>query len=250
MTIYPMLIILSLCIPGAIGTTVISNGVTTAAGSISYSIEYSGTGIIQNAPVDKIVANDNSISASVTGCSIDGASQIKGALKAATPGVAFVGNDNANVSAIIDGPGASVTNYNLYGYVTPDLAWAGQYVGYARGTNINLQAIGDPAVGFCNWAGSLLLTHPATSPVYTVSNWYQDAMAGGAVTGGAPFVTGGNAWAMADIYSGMATVQSSDPNDWVDVYTGGEVRRVSYLGTETLWGTGANEWVSQNNFIK
>jgi hypothetical protein len=235
--IYAVLIILSLCIPGAFGTNAISNGVTTAAGSISYSIEYSGTGNLQNAPVEKIVANDNSISASVTGCSIDGASQIKSALKAATPGVAFVGNVNADVSAKIDGPGASVTNYNLYGYVTPGLAWAGQYVDYARGTNINLQAIGDPAVVFYNWAGSLLLTHPTTSPVYTVSNWYQDAMAGGAVTGG-------NAWAMADIYSGTATVHSSDPNDWVDVFTGGEEREVSYLGTARAWGTSIQIWAT------
>lgn len=246
MRIYAVLIILGICIPVALGTSVVSNSATTAAGSVSYSIDYLGTGILQNAPVEKLVANDNSISASITGCSILGAYQIKGALTATA-----ANGHKADVSAEIDGPGASVTNYNLYGNVLPTSAWAGQYVESARGTNITFQAIGK-AEGWANpmnkgpavaeyWAGSYLLTHRSAAPVYTVNNWYQDAMSGGPSYWGE--------WTMTDIYSGKATVHSSDPKDWVDVYTGGEDRGAIYDQTYTVWKTGANEWVPQNNFI-
>lgn len=238
--------ILIICISGACGTNVITNSVTTAAGSMSYSIDYSGSGIVQNAPVENLVANDNFIQASITGCSIHGASEITGHLDA----TAANGN-TAKVSADIDGPGASVTNYNLYGYVQPESAWAGQYLESARGTNMQLDATGVAGAMVplskigefqYDWAGSFLLTHPSSVPVYTVSNWYQDAMSGGSGFG--------NTWAMADIYSGKAEVQSADSQDWVDVYTGGERYRILFDQKTSLGAVGANEWVPQNNFIK
>jgi len=240
------MLLLVACSSGSSGTVVISNSVTTAAGSLSYSIDYSGAGIVQQQPIETLVANDQSIWAAVTGCSIHGASEINGWLQA----TAANGNE-ARASAEIDGPGASVTNYNLYGLVQPTSAWVGQYVESATGLNMWLDAIGTAeqpvplskvdAVEI-EWAGSYVLTHPSSAPVYTLSNWYQAAMSGG--------TTLDNQWARADIYTGKAAVHSFAPLDWVDVYTGGE-KKHSILGrTNIVWATGANEWVPQNGFIE
>ena len=92
------------------------------------------------------------------------------------------------------------------------------------------------------WAGSYMLTHPSSAPVYSLTNWYQAAMSGGTALD--------NQWARADIYTGKAAVHSFDPLDWVDIYTGGE-KKHSILGrTNIVWATGANEWVPQNGFIE
>jgi len=227
------------------GTMVISNSVTTAAGTLSYSIDYSGAGIVQQQPVETLVANDQSIWAAITGCSIYGASEIDGWLQAtAANGV------TAKATAEIDGPAASVTNYNLYGLVQPTSAWVGQYAEGARGTNIYFDAVGkaeaqapmSKVATVYDWAGSYLLTHPSSAPVYTLSNWYQDAMAGGSYYD--------DQWARADIYTGKADVHSFDPTDWVDVYTGGERLQQVFDLTVPVYKTGANEWVPQNNFIE
>ncbi len=104
---------------------------SSAAGSVSYSISYSDTaGSLTHAPTASINANDNFISVGITGCSIQGADQINGQLTANA-----AGGDKAYVTADIKGPGASVTNYDLFGYVVPNLAWAGQYADSITGTS-------------------------------------------------------------------------------------------------------------------
>jgi hypothetical protein len=243
---FAILIALVASIACCSGTVVVSNSVTTAAGTLSYSIDYSGAGIVQQQPIETLVANDQSIWAAITGCSIYGASEIDGWLQA----TAANGN-TAKATAEIDGPGASVTNYNLYGLVQPTSAWVGQYAESATGSNMWLDAIGEAeqelpmtkvGASTIEWAGSYVLTHPSSAPVYSLTNWYQDAMSGG--------TTLDNQWARADIYTGKIAVHSFDPLDWVDIYTGGE-KKHSILGrTNIVWATGANEWVPQNNFIE
>jgi hypothetical protein len=227
-------IALSASISGVSGDIVVSDSVSTAAGSISYSISKSdGIGLITQMPTVNVAANDASISAAIEGCSIQGAMSINGELNAKS-----ASGKTADVIANIKGPAASVTNYNIYGYVTSDLAWAGQYIESARGTDIDLQAIGDPAYPptYSYWAISLLKTHPSTLPVYTVNNWYQDAM-------------GGSGWAMTNIYSGAAAVNSQDPNDWVDVYTGSKKTTSYWMGSSER-EIGANIFATKDNFIK
>jgi hypothetical protein len=237
--LFVIFLILCTGISGVFGDVVVSDSVSTAAGSMSYSITKSdGIGLITQMPTVDLVSSNEYISVAVKGCSIQGALSINGKLNAIS-----AHGDIAEAIADIKGPGASVANYNLYGYVTPDLAWAGQYVGSARGTSIKLKADGDvpphkawnPFAGGWTvtpsaWAGSVLLTNDAGSPVFIIDNWYQDSMASH---------IGGSPWAMSDIYSGTGAVQSSEANDWIDVYTGRE------FGTDS----GANAWVPQENFI-
>lgn len=225
---------LAASISAVVGEVVVSESMSTAAGSMSYSISKSdGIGHIIHMPTATIDANNGFISAAIEGCSIEGALSINGKLDAKS-----AHGETAEAIADIKGPAASVTNYNLYGYVTPDLAWAGQYVDFARGTKIDLQVTGDPAIPptYSYWAISLLKTHPSTLPVYTVSNWYQDAM-------------GGSGWAMTNIYSGTATVNSQDPNDWIDVYTGSK-KTTSYWMRSSEREIGANIFATKDNFIK
>jgi hypothetical protein len=218
---------------------VVSDSVTTAAGSVSYSITYMsplfGAGSVVQMPTETITANDNVISVEVEGCTIRDASWIKGGLEAKS-----AHHDIATVSVDIKGPEASLTDYSMYGYVTPDLAWAGQWVDYAKGSSIKLEATGSAPIGPIltppdfvelspQWAGSILLTNDATSPVFTVDDLYQDAMA----------MRVDIPWAMSNIYSGTGAVKSSNSNDWIDVYTG----RQFYVDA------GANAWVNKDNFI-
>ena len=203
------------------GTVVVSDSVTTAAGKVSYSMDYStGIGFLTHAPVETIVANNNYISVAVEGASIAGALSINGALDAQAANGA-----KASAEAIIKGPGASVSNYNLYGYVVPDLAWAGQYVDSMRGTYFWLSTDGEATNS--KWAGSVAFSNQADSPVFTVNKFYQDAMAT-------------NRWAMADIYDGRVDVNSpNDPNNWIDIYTGWK-----------FWAdAGVNSWTYGDNFI-
>ena len=251
MKLFAILFILSTYIPDVVGNTVVSNSVSNAAGSVAYSISYSDTaGSLTNAPTASINANNNFISVGITGCSIQGADQINGQLNANA-----AGGDKAYVTADIKGPGASVTNYDLFGYVVPNLAWAGQYADSILGTSMTLDAyanndknpytIGQNSKIYYAVAESKLITRDANSPIYTVNNWYQDSMAGGSsyISGTYP-----NKWAMSNVYQGTAAVEGTDVNDRIDITTSSsysDQRGSPY----PIWTWGGN-WVTPVNSIR
>jgi len=220
--LFVILLILSACIPNVCANTVVSNSASSAAGSVAYSITYSDTaGYLTHKPTESISANDNVIVVGITGCSIQAADRINGQLNANDA----IG-DRAFVTADIKGPGASVTNYDLFGYVVPNLAWAGQYADSIIGTSITLDAYGyndknpytvgqNSKIYYAN-AESKLSTVDANSPVYTVNNWYQDSMAGVYPYNPGTFP---KKWAMSDLYQGTAAVSGTDVNDRIDIKT-------------------------------
>jgi hypothetical protein len=171
-----------------------------------------------------MAANDNVISVGIEGCSIQNANWIKGSLIANS-----AEGDYAEVLADIKGPGASVTNYNLYGYVTPNLAWAGQYSDSIKGTSLDIfsrsrnHAICPNGIGVADldWsdsaaAKSRIFTSNAASPIYTVNGLWQDAMAGGSQN---PAAYPRGEWAMSDLYNGAVTVDSTYLGDWAKIRT-------------------------------
>lgn len=218
---FAIFIALIACIACGSCTIVISNSVSTAAGTVSYSMDYpTGAGFLTQTPTEKLDANNNYISIAVGGMSVKGALGIDGSLNAQAANGA-----KASAETNIKGPGAGISNYNLYGYVTPTLAWAGQYYDSATGTYIWSSTEGTAVNS--KWAGSVILSNQADSPVFTVNGLYQDAMAT-------------DRWTMADIYGGKASVNSpNNANNWIDVYTG----RQFYVPA------GTNAYVNGVNYI-
>ena len=248
--LFAIIFILSTCVPDVCGKNVVSNSVFSAAGSVIYSISYSDTaGSLMNTATESITANDNLISVGITGCSIQGADWIHGQLNANA-----AGGDRASVTADINGPGASVTNYDLFGYVVPNLAWAGQYVDSTIGTSITLDAYanndkipytsGQNSKIYYADAETKLSTKEANSPVYTVNNWYQDSMAGGSsyIPGTYP-----KKWAMSNVYQGTAAVSGTDVNDRIDIATSSSY---SDQGSSYPIWTWAGDWVTPANSIR
>ena len=249
--LFAILFILSACIPDVVGNTVISNSVSSAVGSVSYSVSYSDTaGSLTHAPTASINANDNFINVGITGCSIQDADQINGQLTANA-----AGGDKAYVTADIKGPGASVTNYDLFGYVVPNLAWAGQYADTITGTSMTLDAHanndmnpynnGQNSKTYYANAESKLVTTGANSPVYTISNWYQDSMAGRSsyISGTYP-----SKWAMSNVYQGTAAVSGTDVNNRIDITTSSTYSDQS--GSPYPIWTWAGDWVTPVNSLR
>jgi hypothetical protein len=192
----------------------ISNSISTNAGSVSYSISY-GNGLLTQKSTEKIVSNNDVLSVAVGGCSVQNADWIYGRLDTLA-----AGGDYAYVIADIKGPEASVTNYNLYGYVTHNFAWAGQYADSIKGCDLDLYAHSQNTLSIdYSVAESKLITNaidiPLYLPDYSVYNWYQDSMAGGSYN---PAAYPQGKWAMSDIYYGTP-IQSSDPNSRIDITT-------------------------------
>jgi hypothetical protein len=228
-------------IPCTLGVNVVSNSVTTGAGTVSYSIYYSA-GTLTHAPTEMTEeADNNAIIVAIKGCSISADNYINGRLDAHA-----AGGDWAYVYANAQGPGASFANYNLYGYVTPNLAWAGQYADSIKGSDITLgaHAQNDITVSDYAVAESKLTTHNAISPDYTVNNWWQDSMAGGSYN---PVAYPQGKWAMSDIYDGIATVDSSNVKDYVSLVTS---RTYFAPGSPYPISTRGNDWVYPINSIR
>jgi hypothetical protein len=229
--------------PSAMGAVAVANSVTTGAGSIAYGIIYSDTAgtLTQNPTVD-VVSNNEFISVAVKGCSIKNADSINGGLVARS-----AGGDYAEVETNIKGPGASVTNFNLYGYVTPNLAWAGQYADSMKGSSLDIFARGmnhntpcafwDASSLDSAWARSGIFTSDASAPVYTVKGLWQDAMAGGSQN---PTAYPRGVWAMSDLYSGAVTVDSTYPGDWAKMRTASGYMADSSVGGSTEFFTNSN----------
>jgi hypothetical protein len=216
-----------------------------------YSISYSDTaGSLTHLPTADITSNNNLINVGITGCSIQGADRINGQLNANA-----AGGDRAYVTADIKGPGASVTTYDLFGYVVPNLAWAGQYADSIKGTSITLDAYGNndknPYINGQNskiyyaWAESKLVTKDALSPVYTVNNWYQDSMAGGSSYSPGIYP---KKWAMSNVYMGTAAVDGTDVNDRIDITTAGYYS--DQIGSPYPIQTYGGDWVTPVNSIR
>jgi hypothetical protein len=232
--LFAILLAMAASIPGVCGNVIVANSAYVGGvGSISYSISHDG-GNVWQMPSENIEQGNNYIFAAIQGCSIQDANSISAYMDAKD-----CNGDTASVTADIEGPGASVTNYQLFGWVSPNLAWTGQYADYIKGSDITLDAFGEnyPWGSNMGFAESKLETNYAYSPVYTVFNWWQDSMAGGY-----------DAWnfAMSDIYSGTAVVDSTNGNDRIDVRTESNYQSPGSSYPIYSW---ADNYVSQDNFI-
>ena len=178
------------CVMGtSTATTVISDTVTGQMGSVSYHMSYDG-GHITTAPTT-VVKNAESLYVAVTGLSADGG----------TMDTQLWAKDNQGDNAIVSaktGAATTVSNYNMYGYVVPGLAWAGQYANSITSTGeIKLEATGYNADAKSVGVGYI--------PGGNVENWYQDSMAGSS-----PFSP--YTWSQTNVYPGSQISSWNEPS--------------------------------------
>jgi hypothetical protein len=189
-------------------TTIVSNTISSAAGRLDYSMTYDGGTLVQ-APTVTLTETDAVLSAAIQGASISNADDFQSYMYARSSGGISGARDYAQAtSSIVGHHDVGVKNYNLYGYVTPNFAYAGQSadlmtgeIGHLLTHSSNCDPGGDASSEIFG------LTHE-NLPNLAFKNVYQDAMAGGS---GSP-----GKWVMADIYAPtQAAVTSSNPSDYV-----------------------------------
>jgi hypothetical protein len=119
---------------------VVRNSVSTAAGRIDYAMTYypvaSGTWV--STPVVNLHTTDSVNSAYITGITIGKAEIIDSYLFAVSSGGDFAATGMEAVGTDAVGKYASVTNYGMYGYVTNNFAFAGQYADEIKGQSIEM----------------------------------------------------------------------------------------------------------------
>ena len=125
-------------ISGATPTVVVSGFVgNIGANHIDYGMTYDGAnGILKQAPT--ISATNSPLTVLIQGASITNADHINSYLLASSSGgdLAVTGLDVTGVN----GHDASVKNYNMCGYVTSNLAYAGQYADSITGESLYLRS--------------------------------------------------------------------------------------------------------------
>lgn len=126
-------------ISGTVATTpvtVVCNSIKNTAGEIDYSISYTGVpGLVTaNTPTTTLTNAGGVLSAFIQGQSIANADAINTFMLARSAGgdLAATGLD---VDGVV-GHDATVSNYNMYGYVTSGFAYAAQYAGSVTGNSI------------------------------------------------------------------------------------------------------------------
>lgn len=137
------LVVISLGITGGLAvaptTIVIGDTISNANGQINYYIATDG--VTSQAPnyAYSGVGSTGALSAFITGASIRTATEIHTFMHAQTNfgDSAITGLDVVSNGATTD---SSVTNYNMYGYLTGNLAYAGQYADRITGEQIDLRS--------------------------------------------------------------------------------------------------------------
>jgi hypothetical protein len=204
------------------------SGVVTDVGQIQYAMTYTEntakTATVTKPTVETISQTKTSLGATITGIDVKDADAINAYLVSQN-----VAGDTAVVMAAIgnsiaDTKTAAVTNYCMYGYVTADFAWAGQYADKITGNSVDLEAhsfnkatgplgaqLVQPAAGpatLPSYVGAAfpvggeyastngyIASGAATGEKYTLSTVYQTAMAGG--SGSSTWPNG--MWAMVNV---------------------------------------------------
>ena len=137
------LAILSIGISSVLADTdVVRNSVSTAAGRIDYAMTFdpatAGTSV--STPVINLQTTSSVISAFITGITIDKAKGINSYLLAVSSGGDIAATGMKAQGADVAGSYASVTNYGMYGYVTNNLAYAGQYADEIKGMFVMMRS--------------------------------------------------------------------------------------------------------------
>lgn len=156
MKLFRMLVVLAVLSIGISSvladTDVVRNSISsTGVGRIDYAMTYVPSASLVNptvvvaAPVTTLVNAGGVLSAFVQGASISKATSINSYIFAradggdfAASGLTVLGTDNPGDGPGFNGPGAdaSVTNYNMYGYVTNNIAYTGQYADSIQGESV------------------------------------------------------------------------------------------------------------------
>ena len=167
---------------GMAGAFSMSNTVSNShSGAISYSM--STDGVLTSAPAINFYANPDVCGGSMTGFSTTDANNI-----AMDISVSDTTGDAAAQHFGASGPGASLTNGELFAYAKPGIAWAGMY--FAQATGIG--GVGLNGKGYNAAVNAENGLNGATS----ASNWYQDSMSGNLASGAK--------YAMTNFYPGGA----------------------------------------------
>jgi hypothetical protein len=135
---------------------------TTGVGFIDFSLTYDSplvpVAVVNQQPIITGSATPTSASVFLTGASISKADAINSYLLASSAGgdMAATGLDIASTSATK--ADAAVSNYNMYGVVNGNLAYAGQYADSIRGESIDMRSFAwnrafSPALGLPPAAG-------------------------------------------------------------------------------------------------
>jgi hypothetical protein len=220
-----ILAVLALGMDGALGAISITNTLSPGYGTIDYSITSDGT------QMDNYAINENqgydSTQVKIEGVYVRDATSFTGDISATT----YYG-DHADTSVDFSGSSdVKVDNFNIYGYLTPNLAWTGQYTeeveaehisfdgnAYTRDDTPNSKGYQDSNLGPWKTEGST-----AGSADFTASEVYTTNQAGGSYDPTEYNVGTQNAWggegtyAMSNVESGSfsiaSTTRASD-EDW------------------------------------
>ncbi len=117
---------------------VVRHSMSTAAGRIDYAMTYDPVagGTTVSTPVVNLHTTDSVISAFITGITIDKAKRIDSYLFGVSSGGDFAATGIEAIGTDAADKCASVKNYCMYGYVTNNLAYAGQYADELKGQSI------------------------------------------------------------------------------------------------------------------
>lgn len=184
---------------GAYAATLAANSATTADGTVAYSVTYTGTAPTATMTGDGITTGSGFVSGHVTGVDVSGADTFTADMTA-TGNAADHANAHAAVTSAVGDANVAVANYAIYGYATPNFAYASQYADSIKGETVDLttHANNPGAVKFGTADSEISGTTTASKKLVAVTNLGQDAMAGGANDPN----TGLGLYAMSDIYTG------------------------------------------------
>ena len=116
---------------------------TTGIGQIDFGLTYEAGAATTTTNPTITATNNGALLAFIQGASITNAKQINSYMLAQAAG-GDVAESQLDVDGIAGAGGAaadaSVRNYNMYGYVTPNLAYAGQYADSISGEQIDMNS--------------------------------------------------------------------------------------------------------------
>jgi hypothetical protein len=229
-----LLAVMALGMGGALAAISITNTLSPSYGTIDYSIVSDGTKT-GNYVITENQGDSNTL-VKVEGVNVYGASSFIGSISAET-------NYGDYADTSVDFSGSSdvkVDNFNLYGYLTPNLAWTGQYTGDVEADYIDFFGCAstngissEKGYQYTNFnymtEGVFIPAYVGTNdgPDFTASQVYTTSQAGGSYDNTEYDVGTQNTWggegtyAMSNVESGSFGINPSDrsANEYWNLYT-------------------------------
>jgi hypothetical protein len=262
--IFMALFVMSIAVQSALATDLVRNTATSAAGQISYAVTYSGTPLSVNpGSTAGSITTDAAITVSVLGMSVQKADAVDAVLASMSSGgnfayTGFISTSAASgltgvnvpvgttVAPMLNSKRSSVTGLNLYGYVTPDYAYAGQYATSITGDTVNIFSDAftrGPTAAVFNTATAA--TNVVGAPTGALPNAIWNAV--NTAPGAWKSLAGERAEASADVlapisdYTGGSA--ATPPLGGAGAYTASKIYEFANAGG----ASGTNPWALANN---